>query len=180
MVLLFFALLSAVLIVACLAALISVTAPVGGAVCHLFRSRQGDGRSRDFLLGTVLWACWFLPWLHYVLYAKLGRQAPVSMVWLGYVVLLFFWLLGPVAGGFVLAAMASEFYNLDDIGLGFVAYLLPLSNIAGLGWSVVMVVLEFKERSFAVIGGMQMAPFALCTAGCLVSLFCYLPIWLRG
>ena len=178
--LLLFVGLFAFLVVACLAAFIAVTAPVGGVVCLLFRSRRGDERFRDFLLGTVRWACWFLPWLHYVLYARRGRRAPVSMVGTGYAILFLVWLLGPIAGGFVLAAMASEFYNLNDMGLGFVPYLLPLSNMAGLAWSGVMVVLEFKERSFAVVGTRQMAPFALCMAGCLVSLFCYLPIRLMG
>lgn len=117
-----------------------------------------------------------MPWLHDVLCARRGRQTPVWMVWAGYVVLFSGWLLGPVAGGFVLANLASEFYNLNDIGLRFVLYLLPLSHIAGLGWSAVMAVLEFRERSFAVMDARQMAPFALCMAGCLIALFCYLPI----
>ena len=170
----------AFLIVACLAAFIAVTAPVGGVVCLLFRLRWRDGRFRDFLLGTIRWACWFLPWLHYVLYGRRGSQAPVWLVWTGYAILFLVWLLGPTAGGFAFAELASEFYNLNDIGLGFVPYLLPLSNIAGLAGSAVMVVLEFKERSFAVMGARQMVPFALCMAGCLVSFFCYFPIRLMG
>lgn len=107
MVLLLFVGLLALLLVAHLAALIAVTAPVGGLMCLLFGLRREEGRTREFLLGTVRWACWFLPWLHYVLYGRRGRQAPGWLVWSGYAALFTVWLAGPIAGGFVFAEFAS-------------------------------------------------------------------------
>ena len=180
MTLLFLVGLFAFLIVACLAALIAVTAPAGGLVCLLFRSGRKEGHFRKFLPGTVRWAFWFLPWLHYVLYGRRGRPAPVWLVWSGYAILFSVWLLGPIAGGFFFAYLASVDPRVEDSGLGYLLYLLPVANIAGLGWSVVVVVLEFKEHSFRVMGGRHVAPFGLCMAGCLVSFFCYLPYRLMG
>ena len=103
------------------------------------------------------------------------RQAPVWLVWSGYAALFSVWVAGPIAGGFAFAAVSSVDPNVEDSGLGFLLYLLPVTNLAGLGWSVVMVVLEFNERSFAVMGARQMVPFGLCMAGCLVP-YLFLPV----
>ena len=157
--------LSTLLVVAHLAALIAVTAPAGGAVCLLFRSRRKEGHFSEFLLGTVCWACCFLPWLHYVLYGRRRRQAPVWLVWSGYAALFSVWVAGPIAGGFAFAAVASVDTLVEDSGLGFLLYLLPVTNLVGLGWSVVTVVSDFRDRSFGSWARAMWCPSACAWPG---------------
>ena len=170
---------AAFLIVVHLAAFIAVSAPAGGLVCLLFHLRRKGGYFREGLLGAARWACWFLPWLHYVLYGRRGRPAPVWLVWSGYSALFLVWLAGPIAGGFALAELSSADPLVQDSWLRYLLYLLPVANIAGLGWSVIMVASKFRKYSFGVLGAYHMAPFGLCMAGCLVAYLCS-PVKLIG
>ena len=169
----------ALLIIAHLAALIAVTAPVGGVVRLLFRSGRKGGYYREFLLGTACWAFWFLPWLHYILYGRGDQPVPVWLVWAGYAMLFSVWLAGPIAGGFAFANLASVDPRVEDSGLGFLLYLIPVSNIVGMAWSLIMVFSEFRNQSFGVLGARHMTPFGLCMAGSLVAFVC-LPSRLFG
>lgn len=47
--------------------------------------------------------------------------------------------------------------------------LLPVANLAGLGWSVIIIAVDFRKRAFGVLGARHITPFGLCMAGCLVA-----------
>lgn len=64
---------------------------------------------------------------------------------------------------------------LRDAWFGNFVYPLPVADILGLGWPLVTVILEFRERSFRVQGAKLMAPFALRMTGCLAP-YAYFPV----
>ena len=73
------------------------TAPIRGATQLLTNANQLGRRIRTYLTGTLLWACWLMPWVFHILYTRRDEELPTISLCAAYTLRFIIWIIGPIA-----------------------------------------------------------------------------------
>lgn len=143
---------------------IVVSAPLGALAFWLVRGRKSETPARVALVGGVMWACGFLPWVH-LMARSFGVPVVRPLLWAAYIFLYVAWLVGPVGTGFVAGAVSISGPFSRHVLEGLVLYSLPVLNLVALLFTLFRVWRAREGGAERHGHAVYVVPFGLVTAG---------------